>query len=136
MNPVQQQTQPVAFNPMVAKKIEKVEQPMTQEEEFIFNSFENYINLYNTSNTDENKQKDFSNKLASLFLKLKSHDLKLILIKLLVEFINGNYILILVFDGNGIASDLKKIYTKIQANNWDQNKSWMSCIEKIILLRK
>lgn len=95
INPVQPQiSQPTAFNPMMAKKVEKVEQPMSQEEEYVFGAFENYISLYNTSITDENKQKDFSNKLSSLFPKLKNHDLKPILIKLLLEFINGKFILI------------------------------------------
>ena len=82
-----------SFNPM-PPKVQKVEQPMNQEEELIYNSFENYINLYNSTITDENKQKDFSSKLSTIFPKLKNHDVKPLLLKLLIEFINGIYRLI------------------------------------------
>ena len=27
---------------------------------------------------------------------------------------------------------IKKMQLKIQANGWDQNKTWMSCIEKLV----
>jgi hypothetical protein len=45
-------------------------------------------------------------------------------------------LMILVYDSGAGQNDLKKCYTKIQACNWDQNKSWMSCLEKIINLKK
>lgn len=62
--------------------------PMSQDEEFISNAFENYVTLYNNSYSDETKQKDFYNKVSSLFTKLKNHELKINLLKILVDFVN------------------------------------------------
>lgn len=72
-------------------------QPMNQDEEYIFNAFEKYVALFNNTYPDENKQKDFNGKLSSLFSKLKNHELKVNLLKLLIDFINGKFYLIIFF---------------------------------------
>lgn len=51
--------------------------------------------------------------------------------------VNINYLnFILAYDNNSNLNDLKKLSTKIQSNGWDQNKNWMSCIDKIITIPK
>lgn len=65
----------------------KSNEPMSQEEEYIYESFEKYIDVYKTEVTDENKQKAFNNKVDSLYLKLKNHEIKPYLIRLLTDFI-------------------------------------------------
>ena len=64
-------------------------QPMTMDEEIIHSSFEKFIDLYNAAYPEENKQKDFFNRASSLLTKLKNHEIKINLLKLLLEFINS-----------------------------------------------
>jgi protein transport protein SEC31 len=64
-------------------------QPMSTEEELVHSSFEKFIDLYNSSYPDDNKQKDFFNRVSPLLTKLKNHEIKINLLKLLVEFINS-----------------------------------------------
>lgn len=64
---------------------------LTIDEEFIYTSFEKLINLYNSTYPDDNKQKDFYKKVSALWAKLKNHELKINLLKLVIDFINGNY---------------------------------------------
>ena len=61
---------------------------MSADEENVFNSFENFVNIYNGVYPDENKQKDFYNRASSLFTKLKNHEIKPNLLRLLIDFIN------------------------------------------------
>lgn len=61
--------------------------PMTQDEELVYNGFEKFQNLYCSAYNDENKQKDFVNKLSPLFSKLKGHELKQNIINNLKEFV-------------------------------------------------
>jgi protein transport protein SEC31 len=82
-NMMQQQQQKV---PQQAVQQQKVEQQMSADEEFIYQAFENYQQAYNSVYQDETKQKDFNNKISSLFQKLQSHDFKPNLIGLLIEF--------------------------------------------------
>jgi hypothetical protein len=65
--------------------------PLSQDEEYVYNGFEKIISDYNAVIRDENKQKDFYNKISSLFPKLKNHELKINMIKLLIEFVDGKY---------------------------------------------
>jgi hypothetical protein len=61
---------------------------LNQDEELVYNSFEKYLTLYNTTYTDENKQKDFNSRVTPLLTKLKNHEVKINLLKLLIEFVN------------------------------------------------
>ncbi len=63
---------------------------MNQDEELVYNSFEKYLGLYNSTYTDENKQKDFNARVTPLLSKLKNHEIKINLLKLLIEFVNCN----------------------------------------------
>jgi hypothetical protein len=65
---------------------------MSGEEEFVHNSFEKFITLYDHTYPDENKQKDFKSRVNPLLTKLKNHELKITLLKLLIEFINCIYL--------------------------------------------
>jgi len=61
---------------------------MNQDEEIVHNSFEKFLTLYNSIYPDENKQKDFYQRVVPLLTKLKNHEIKITLLKLLIEFIN------------------------------------------------
>jgi hypothetical protein len=65
---------------------------MNQEEEMVYNSFEKFLTLYNSAFSDENKQKDFNSRVTPLLTKLKNHEIKITLLKLLIEFINCKFI--------------------------------------------
>lgn len=111
------------------KQTQSVE--MDADEEFIYSSFERLQNLYNSVFQDDNKQKDMANKILVLHNKLRNHELKINILKLLINFINGMFIY-LAFDAGTPFKEMKSICTKIQSNQWDQNKSWMPLLEKLI----
>lgn len=89
-NPTPITTQKFNPNNNVTTTSEPQNVQMSQDEESVYSGFERIQEQYNLFAKDENKQKDFSNKLSSLFTKLKSHELKINLLKLLLDFINGN----------------------------------------------
>lgn len=66
--------------------------PLSENEEFILNSFENFRGMYFECYPDENKQKDFNNKIIALSNKLKNHDIKQNVLNLLIDFINGIFL--------------------------------------------
>ncbi len=74
-------------SPVSAKSAEKTT-PMNQDEETVHSSFEKFLTIYNATYTDENKQKDFYQRVVPLLTKLKNHEIKITLLKLLIEFIN------------------------------------------------
>ena len=63
-------------------------EPMNQDEEMVYNYFNNYIETYNEAYKDENKRKDFANKVNALLKKLENHEIQNSLIKYLQEFMN------------------------------------------------
>ncbi len=65
-------------------------QPLNADEELVYNSFEKFISLYNGIYPDENKQKDFFNRASALLTKLKNHEIKPNLLRLIIDFINCN----------------------------------------------
>lgn len=103
--------------------------PMNETEELVFNAFEKYKEFYEANFPDENKTKNFNNKLSSLGIKLKNHQINPNLLSILVDYVNA-------YDNKASINNLKKLSTKIQSNGWDQNKSWMSCIDKIISIQR
>ena len=68
---------------------------MNQDEETVHISFEKYLTIYNSTYTDENKQKDFYQRVVPLLTKLKNHEIKIILLKLLIEFINCKFFIVI-----------------------------------------
>lgn len=86
-----------------SKKIPSKEEPQQQsgeldeEESKIFVEFEKYQALFNSIYTDETKQKDMATKIAILFNKLKNHEIKPVLKKLLIQFIDGTTIFNIYF---------------------------------------
>lgn len=62
-------------------------QEMSADEETVYNGFEKLVSLYIASGIDENKQKDFNNKINTLFNKLKGKELKQNIIKPLVDYV-------------------------------------------------
>ena len=83
------------FNPNVPKNVQNLSQQptpvesLTENEENVLNSFERYKELYNNAYRDENKQKDFNNKIVALGNKLKNHEVKPNVLNILNEFIIG-----------------------------------------------
>jgi len=80
------------YNPLPTQQ-KQINQPsltpiLSENEEFVFNAFEKYKDLYASVYLDENKQKDFNSKILALHNKLKNHDIKQNLINVLMEFIN------------------------------------------------
>ena len=102
-------------------------EPMNQDEEMVYNYFSNYIDIYNNAYRDENKRKDFTNKVNALLKKLENHEIKNSLIKSLQDFIN----LKTQKDHN----QMRRLYIRIQSIDWDKNKSWMPLLEKIINMK-
>jgi hypothetical protein len=80
-NPVNRLASPISTNSGNAN-------PMNADEEFVYTSFEKLIGIYNGVYTDENKQKDFVNRASALLNKLKNHEIKTNLLRLLMDFIN------------------------------------------------
>ena len=102
-------------------------EPLTQEEEIVYNYFSNCIETYNNAYRDENKRRDFSGKVNVLLKKLENHEFKHSLLKYLQDFINLKE----KNDSNG----LRRLYQRIQSIDWDKNKSWMPLLEKVINMR-
>ena len=100
---------------------------LTSDEEMVYNYFNNYIETYNSIYKDENKRKDFGNKVNVLLKKLENHEIKNSLIKYLQEFMN----LKAQKDNNG----MRRLYMRIQSVDWDKNKNWMPLLEKIMNLK-
>jgi hypothetical protein len=97
VNPLQNLTKPETSTPLNNKlpsssissqSSQSNTQPMSTEEEFVHSAFEKFIDLYDSSYPDDNKQKDFFNRVSPLLTKLKNHEIKTNLLKLLIEFIN------------------------------------------------
>ena len=106
---------------------EKTLEPLSQDEEMLYNYFNNSIETYNGVYKDENKRKDFAGKVNVLLKKLENHEIKHSLIKYLQDFVN-----LKSKNDNG---GLRKLYIRIQSIDWDKNKSWMPLLEKIINMR-
>ena len=106
---------------------EKNSQPLSQEEETLYNYFSNMIETYNATFKDENKRRDFAGKVNVLLKKLENHEIKHSLIKYLQDFIN--------LKNKNDSTGLRKLYIRIQSIDWDKNKSWMPLLEKIINMR-
>lgn len=73
---------------------------MKEDEKILYAFFEKMQETYNSVYPDENKQKDFGNKISVLLSKLMNHELKRNLQKGLLEFIKcklNTYILIIMF---------------------------------------
>lgn len=88
------------YNAMPAQKGGNQPTPapiLTENEEFVLNSFEKYRELYNSVYQDENKQKDFNNKIDALDKKLKNHEVKQNVLNILIEFINGKILFLKIF---------------------------------------
>ena len=102
-------------------------EPLNQDEEAVYNYFQNSIEIYNSVYKDENKRKDFANKVNALLKKLESHGIKNSLIKNLQEFIN--------LKNSKNMNGMKRLYMRIQSIDWDKNKNWMPCLEKIMNMR-
>jgi protein transport protein SEC31 len=83
-NPSHRQPSPASTNSGNA-------QPMNADEELIYTSFEKFISIYNGIYPDENKQKDFFNRASALLTKLKNHEIKPNLLRLLIDFINCKF---------------------------------------------
>lgn len=119
------------FGNKVEKEPEPVNEqklePLSQEEEIVYNYFSNSIETYNGVYSDENKRRDFGGKVNVLLKKLQNHEIKMSLLKYLQEFMN----LKAKKDNTG----LRKLYNRIQSIDWDKNKSWMPLLEKIINMR-
>ena len=107
---------------------EQEEITMSNEEQNIYNYFENIVNVYNNVYPDENKRRDFLNKINALLEKLKKHEINQNLIKLLEEYMALN-------DKNDVKS-MKKIYMRIQSCDWDKNKSWMPLLERLMNMKR
>jgi hypothetical protein len=55
----------------------------------------------------------------------------------MVNIIFNYFKIILAYEKNAGIGELKKLVTKISSNGWDQNKTWMQCLDKIMnTLRK
>ena len=102
---------------------QKPVEPLSQEEENVYNYFNNSIELYNSAYKDENKRKDYAGKVNVLLKKLENHEIKHSLLKYLQDFINLKN----KNDNNG----LRRLYIRIQSVDWDKNKSWMPLLEKL-----
>ena len=100
---------------------------LDEESATISSAFERYQELYNSVYKDDTRQKDFSSKLESLNKKLEGNELKPNLKKQILLFINE-------FDSGKTSKDLKPLVSKIQANQWDQNKTWMPALDKLIAM--
>jgi len=74
------------------------------------------------------KQDEFITKVDNLFKKLRGHEIPSNLLRLLKDFID-NY-------ENANQQQLKKYLLQIQGIAWDNNKVWMSCIDKLIVMKK
>ena len=115
-------------NEPMPKEVNEIKsEPLTPDEEMVYNYFNNYIETYNSVYKDENKRKDFSNKVNALLKKLENHEIKNSLIKYLQDFMN----LKAKKDQNG----MRKLYMRIQSIDWDKNKNWMPLLEKIMNMR-
>ena len=101
----------------------KPSEPMSQEEENIYNYFNNSIETFNSVYKDENKRKDFTGKVNVLLKKLENHEIKHSLLKNLQDFIN--------LKNKNDTNGLRRLYIRIQSVDWDKNKSWMPLLEKI-----
>lgn len=62
---------------------------MNEDEKTLYAYFEKIQDTYNSAYPDENKQKDFGNKINVLLSKLMNHELKTNLLKGLLEFIKS-----------------------------------------------
>ena len=102
-------------------------EPLNQDEEIVYNYFNNSIETYNSVYKDENKRKDFGGKINVLLKKLENHEIKNSMVKYLQEFMSLKE----KNDSNG----LRRLYRRIQSVDWDKNKSWMPALEKIINMR-
>ena len=124
---------------------------LDEDETKICQSFDNYRNMYNSSFPEGNKQKDMNNKIDILFSKLKKHDIKPVLKMLLIQFIDSmqyiiiiniylifiiKYLNVLDYDSGVSRKEMNILVTKIQSNQWDQNKTWMPCLDKLVSFRK
>ena len=137
----QQQVNQIQQNQPFNQKQTNQSQPITQqepqqnqvelddEESRIIQSFERFKLSYNNAISDETKQKDMDHKISTLFQKLKTHEIKPLLKKLLNQFIDS-------VDSGMSTKDLQMLVRKIQANQWDQNKTWMPCLDKIVTMPK
>ena len=115
-------------NEPMPKEVNEIKsEPLTPDEEMVYNYFNNYIETYNSVYKDENKRKDFTNKINALLKKLENHEIKNSLIKYLQDFMN----LKAKKDQNG----MRKLYMRIQSIDWDKNKNWMPLLEKIMNMR-
>lgn len=102
---------------------------MDEEETRIYEAFEQFQESYISVTNDVNKVKDMQIKISCLHQKLKTHEIKINLKKLLLQYIE--YV-----NSNAPLKDLQSLVRKIQAIQWDQNKTWMPCLERIIIGRK
>ena len=118
--PMQQMKEPPSYE---EQKLE----PLNQDEEIVYNYFNNSIETYNSVYKDENKRKDFAGKINVLLKKLENHEIKNSMIKYLQEFMS-------LKDKND-SNGLRKLYRRIQSVDWDKNKSWMPVLEKIINMK-
>ena len=101
---------------------------LSKEEQFILEGFEGLAKRFCTFETNQKKQEELLNKMEHLFNKLKKHEINTNLQRLLKDFIE-NY-------ENSNQQQLKKYQLQIQGIGWDQNKVWMSAIDKFILMKK
>ena len=116
------------MNENVPKPLEEEKsEPLNQDEETVYNYFSKYIEIYNSIYKDENKRKDFANKVNILLKKLENHEIKNSLIKNLQEFMN--------LKDKKDSRGMSKLYMRIQSVDWDKNKNWMPCLEKIANLK-
>ena len=112
----------------IPKPVEEIKsEPMSQDEETVHNYFSNYIEIYNSVYKDENKRKDFANKVNVLLKKLENHEIKNSLIKNLMDFMK--------LKANKDTRGMSKLYMRIQSVDWDKNKNWMPALEKIANMR-
>ena len=119
---------PKNVNETVSKEVNEIKsEPMTQDEEMVHNYFSNSIETYNATYKDENKRKDFANKVNVLLKKLENHEIKNSLIRYLQDFIN--------LKSKKDVSGMRKLYMRIQSVDWDKNKNWMPLLEKLMNMR-
>ena len=113
--------------PKEENEIKPESTPMSQDEEMVYNYFNNFIEIYNNTYKDENKRKDFANKVNALLKKLENHEIKNSLIKYLQDFMN--------LKSKKDVNPMRKLYMRIQSVDWDKNKNWMPLLEKIMNMR-
>jgi len=116
----QQQQQP--------QQVEEVQTvSLSKEEQYVMDGFEGLLKKYCGIETSQKKQEELSGKMEYLNNKLKKHEINNNLLRLLKDFID-NY-------ENSNTQQLKKYQLAIQGVGWDQNKIWMSGLDRFIQLK-